>query len=292
MVDIGLDRGCRASPAVERLRAADLAAPWPVPGPAGRQVLGAVCSGVVAGGQTYTGAAVLCAGAAVRRRRRDGALRRAAARPPTWSARAGPRSCPATGRVQAWVVGPGSTRTPSRPGRAAALEALAERPPVRRGRRRAGPAAGSRRAAAALLTPHAGELARLLSRLAGPTSSAPTVEAAPLRHARRAAELTGATVLLKGATSLVVGPDGRVAHRADGPRWLATAGSGDVLAGLAGALLAAGLDPLDAGAVRGRRARAGRPAGELAGPISASPVRAVPAPGRAAARRGRSHGGD
>ena len=68
------------------------------------------------------------------------------------------------------------------------------------------------------------------------------VEAQPLRHARLAAELTGATVLLKGATCVLAAPDGRVRTAQDGPAWLATAGSGDVLAGIAGTLLAAGLD--------------------------------------------------
>src|SRR5690606_4520260 len=68
---------------------------------------------------------------------------------------------------------------------------------------------------------------------------------------RRAAELTGATVLLKGSTTLVAGPEGSgpVRSQAEAPAWLATAGAGDVLAGLAGTLLASGLDPLDAGSL-------------------------------------------
>src|SRR5690606_2978605 len=71
------------------------------------------------------------------------------------------------------------------------------------------------------------------------------------RHARLAAELTGATVLLKGSTTLIVGPGASapVRAQADAPAWLATAGSGDVLAGVAGTLLAAGLDALDAGSL-------------------------------------------
>ena len=56
-------------------------------------------------------------------------------------------------------------------------------------------------------------------------------------------------VLLKGRHTLVAAPDGRVRVTTVGPPWLATAGAGDVLAGLCGALLAAGLDPFDAGSV-------------------------------------------
>jgi NAD(P)H-hydrate repair Nnr-like enzyme with NAD(P)H-hydrate dehydratase domain len=102
-----------------------------------------------------------------------------------------------------------------------------------------------------VLTPHAGELAALLSargeRVArgergasGPVARA-DVEAEPLRWARRAHALTGATVLLKGAVTVVVGPDACYAQ-ADAPTWAGTAGSGDVLAGLLGTLLAARAD--------------------------------------------------
>jgi hydroxyethylthiazole kinase-like uncharacterized protein yjeF len=123
-----------------------------------------------------------------------------------------------------------------------------------------------------LLTPHAGELARLLG------ASREDVEARPYEHAARAAARTGATVLLKGATTLVVRPDGTARSQADGPPWLATAGAGDVLAGVAGALLAGGLGAADAGAVAALvhgRAAARASAG---GPIGAADVAAaVPA---------------
>jgi NAD(P)H-hydrate repair Nnr-like enzyme with NAD(P)H-hydrate dehydratase domain len=110
---------------------------------------------------------------------------------------------------------------------------------------------GHRRSAPTLLTPHAGELARLLTTLTGEEVGREQVEAAPVAHARRAAALTGCTVLLKGSTTLVVdpGPDVPVRSQADAPPWLATAGAGDVLAGLAGTLLAAGLDAGDAGSL-------------------------------------------
>jgi NAD(P)H-hydrate repair Nnr-like enzyme with NAD(P)H-hydrate dehydratase domain len=88
-----------------------------------------------------------------------------------------------------------------------------------------------------VLTPHAGELAALLERL-GVEADRAAVEAGTLAAARQAATLTGATVLLKGATTLVAAPSGDVYSQADGTPWLATAGSGDVLAGIIGALLA------------------------------------------------------
>ena len=123
----------------------------------------------------------------------------------------------------------------------------------------------------ALRSSHAGELARLL-RARGVDVQRTDVEAAPLRHARRAAELTGATVLLKGAVTLVVEAGRPVRSQADGPHWLATAGSGDVLAGLAGALLAAGLTPLDAGALAVAVHGAAGHLASQGGPVSASSV--------------------
>jgi NAD(P)H-hydrate repair Nnr-like enzyme with NAD(P)H-hydrate dehydratase domain len=96
------------------------------------------------------------------------------------------------------------------------------------------------------------------------------VAARPLASARRAADALDATVLLKGSTTLVVPPtaSGRpVRSQADAPPWLATAGAGDVLAGLAGTLLAAGLDPIDAGSlaalVHGVAADRANPGGPL-----------------------------
>ena len=93
-----------------------------------------------------------------------------------------------------------------------------------------------------VLTPHAGECARLLTRLTSQEVTNSEVSADPVSAARRLAELTGATVLLKGSTTIVVGPEGPVRSQADGPAWLATAGAGDVLAGVIGVLLAQGLD--------------------------------------------------
>ena len=100
------------------------------------------------------------------------------------------------------------------------------------------------RRAPTLITPHAGELSRLLG-----TDSA-AIEARRLEHARRAAERLGLTVLLKGSTTVIASPGVTTALvNPTGTPWLATAGTGDVLSGLAGALLAQGLEPAWAGAV-------------------------------------------
>jgi hydroxyethylthiazole kinase-like uncharacterized protein yjeF len=98
----------------------------------------------------------------------------------------------------------------------------------------------ARRSAPAILTPHAGELGRLLD-----------VESAEigrrrLAHARAAAERAGVIVVLKGDDTLVVAPDGRVAVSPGGAAGLATAGTGDVLSGVTAAMLAKALDPFTA----------------------------------------------
>ena len=143
------------------------------------------------------------------------------------------------GRVQAWVCGSGWGRGDANRGRLAArvadgvplvvdADALAELDAV--------PVPDT-----SLLTPHAGELARLLS------VERAAVEADPTGHAREAARRYGVTVLLKGATQYVVTPAGDVRIAVSGPSWTAQAGSGDTLAGIAGSLLAAGLRAEDAG---------------------------------------------
>ncbi len=91
-------------------------------------------------------------------------------------------------------------------------------------------------AGAAVLTPHAGEYARVFGPV-GPDKPA---------AARRAAAAAGAVVLLKGADTVVAAPDGRVAINANAPPSLATGGTGDVLAGTIAALLAQGMAPFEA----------------------------------------------
>jgi NAD(P)H-hydrate epimerase len=96
------------------------------------------------------------------------------------------------------------------------------------------------RTAPTVLTPHAGELARLLE------SDSAAVSARRLRSARDAARLARAVVLLKGDDTLVAHPDGRVAVSRGGAAALATAGTGDVLSGVIGAFLAKAMEPFHA----------------------------------------------
>lgn len=237
----------RPAPAVRRLTRDDVAAVWPVPGPEDDKYTRGVV-GVVAGGEDYTGAPLLTTGAAVASG--AGMVRYVGTPTPESLVRAAvPEAVHGDGRVQAWVVGPGLDVASSAAGSAAQLDvaraALASDLPV------VLDAGGldlldGPRSAPTLLTPHAGECARMLSRLEGDEVSAEGVVADRLGHARRLARATGAVVLLKGSATLVVPPEegAPVWVQADAPAWLATAGSGDVLAGILGTLAAAGL-PLD-----------------------------------------------
>lgn len=242
LVDIGLGPFLPADGVVTVVTAGDVAA---VPVPTGEsQKYSRGVLGIRAGSAGYPGAAVLCTGGAlagpvgmVRFVGPDDVARAVMSRFPEVVAGAG--------RVQAWVVGPGLGEDRG----AEVAEVLASGLPVlvdADGLRFLGGHDGGDRVpdgASVLLTPHAGELARLL----GVDRS--EVEARRLEHAREAARRTGATVLLKGNTTVVAAPDGRVRVADAGTPYLATAGAGDVLSGFAGALLAAGLEPLEAGAL-------------------------------------------
>ncbi len=265
LVDIGLEL---PPPTVEALQAADVAALLPAPEPDAHKYTRGVV-GVRAGSERYPGAGVLSvAGAAcglvgmVRYVPADGpgdgvsALVQAAS----------PEVVVGEGRVQSWVVGSGGGSSAPDQLRAAlddevpvvvdadALTALPQPVPV-----------------PAVLTPHAGELARMLG------VAREEVERDQLQHARAAAERYGAVVLLKNRHSLVAEPGGRVRVTTVGPPWLATAGAGDVLGGLVGALLAAGLDPFDAASagswLHGAAAALARPDGPL---VAGEVARAVP----------------
>ena len=113
-----------------------------------------------------------------------------------------------------------------------------------------------------VLTPHNGEFERLAGSKPGSDR---------IGDVRTLAERTGATVLLKGATTVVASPDGEVLLSANGSARLATAGSGDVLAGVVGAFLAQGLAPLEAAAlaahVHGASATLGFERGLVAGDL-------------------------
>ena len=236
LVDLDLPFAPLEAP-VRRLTAADVAALWPVPAAPDHKYSRGV-AGIVAGSVTYPGAAVLTVAGAARAGvgmiRFDGAPEAArtvlAARPEVVTA---------PGRVQAWVVGPGTSADDDGARVAEALgRAFAQRVPVVVD---AGALPVLARVLEPLppsvvLTPHAGELAGILA-ARGRAVTRAEVEAEPLRWARTAHELTGVTVLLKGAVTVVVGPRGAYAQ-AEAPPWLATAGAGDVLAGVLGALLA------------------------------------------------------
>jgi hydroxyethylthiazole kinase-like uncharacterized protein yjeF len=246
LVGIGLEDHLPSVPALEALQHADVARLLPVPsGESDKYRRGVV--GVVAGSARYPGAAVLAAAGALRGgagavRYVGPAAEAVIARFPETLVHEGPPS--KAGRVQAWVVGPGiGDRTDD------VRDVLDSDVPVlvdADGLRLLDPATVRGRGRSTLLTPHAGEAAALL----GVTRE--EVESARLASVRELASRYGATVLLKGATTLVAAPDeGRSAVRANpmGTPWLATAGSGDVLSGLAGSLLAAGLEARDAGSV-------------------------------------------
>jgi hydroxyethylthiazole kinase-like uncharacterized protein yjeF len=132
------------------------------------------------------------------------------------------------------------------------------------------------RHAPTVLTPHAGELARLLE------LDSEQIERERLRHVRAAAEQSGAVVVLKGDDSLIADPSGYVAVSRGGSPALATAGTGDVLTGVVAALLAQGLDPFEAaGAAVWLHAAAGREAarrhGAPEGVIASDVIEALPA---------------
>lgn len=235
-VDLGLgpaDHG--AAPAVARLTGADIGALWPVPDATAHKYSRGVL-GVVAGSDSYPGAGVLTvagaqgAGAGMVRyvgpERAQGLV-----------LAAHPEVVLGGGQVQVWVVGPGLDDAALARARGRVAAAVRDGVPVvvDAGALEVLPDV----APTAVLTPHAGELARLVTARGGRGDAVERadVEAEPLRWALRAHELTGAVVLLKGATTLVVG-EGRVLSQADGTPWLATAGAGDVLAGVLGALLA------------------------------------------------------
>jgi hydroxyethylthiazole kinase-like uncharacterized protein yjeF len=240
LVPIGIEEFL-PGPVLLRLDEADFPELLPEPGRRAHKYSRGVL-GVVAGSERYPGAAVLSVHAAVlsgagmvRYLGPDTVARQVLQRSP--EAIREPNEPPESGRVQAWLVGSGvvgneqiqrgqhalaAAREAGLPAvvDAGGLELLPEECPPNW-----------------ILTPHAGELAALLARR-GTDVSRVDVESRSLHFARLAAESTGATVLLKGATTLVASPSGMVFSQSEGTPWLATAGSGDSLGGILGSLLA------------------------------------------------------
>ncbi len=201
--------------------------------------------GVAAGSSAYPGAAVLCTGGAVRTRpgmvrfaggHGDGVVAR-------WPEVVATPDVGGAGRVQAWVVGPGlgvddtGVRTLHEVMQsdvpvlvdADGLRLVAAEPELLAERRRRG--------VQTVLTPHQGEFGALF----------PDLDPAErLASTRTAAARCGATVLLKGHRTIVATPAGETSVNTTATPWLSTAGSGDVLSGVIGSLLAAGLSPFDA----------------------------------------------
>lgn len=238
LVDIGLEL---TDPDLCVLDGAEVAAVWPLPGVRDDKYSQGV-AGIAAGSAAFPGAAVLASGAAVRSA--SGLVRYAGPAADAvrahWPEVVATGSVTDAGKVQAWVVGPGIGT--GREGRevlehvlaagvpvcadADATTLMAHQPEVLDAREPGTPL---------VLTPHAGEFARLT----GAEPGADRVAAV-----RDAAREFDAVVLLKGHSTVIAAPDGRVLVNVARGSWLATAGSGDVLSGIIGALLAAGLDPL------------------------------------------------
>lgn len=239
LVDIGLCPEL-GEPDLALLDAEDVGAAWPVPTPDSDKYSQGVV-GVAAGSATYPGAAVLSTSGAVYAT--SGMVRFAGSAADVvrarWPEIVATGSVQDAGRVQSWVVGPGLgtgssaqdvLRTVLGSGvpvcaDADALTMIAETPTLADARDPDTPL---------VLTPHDGEFARLAGEVGDDRVGA----------ALRAAARWQAVVLLKGHITVIAGPDRRVVVNPVRSAWPATAGSGDVLSGVIGALLAAGLDPV------------------------------------------------
>ncbi|HEY0813205.1 MAG TPA: NAD(P)H-hydrate dehydratase [Pseudonocardia sp.] len=237
LVDIGL-APYLPQPHAHVLDAADVALRWPRPGPSDDKYSQGVV-GVAAGSDVYPGAAVLATGAAVLAT--SGMVRFAGSAAPgvrsRWIEVITSATVEEAGRTQAWAVGPGIGTDDA--GRDVLAAAIAKDVPLVIDADGITLLAHHDELRAAVhgrpvvLTPHAGEFARI----------AGDVGADRISATRRAAAELGVTVLLKGNATVVADPDGRVLVHPSTGSWAATAGSGDVLTGIMGALVAAGLTP-------------------------------------------------
>jgi hydroxyethylthiazole kinase-like uncharacterized protein yjeF len=233
LVDIGLDL---PDTDLVGMEAADVRDRWPLPGPRDDKYTQGVV-GILAGSAAYPGAAILCSGAAVAAT--SGMVRYVGSAATEvvshWPEVVAAPSPADAGRVQSWCVGPGMGTDEK--ALAALAFALDTDLPVIVDADGLTLLAANRnlvadRAALTVLTPHAGEYERFGL---GP------VGADRVAAARRLSDATGATVLLKGHVTVITESGGRTYLSPAGASWAATAGSGDVLSGIIGALLAAGL---------------------------------------------------
>lgn len=243
LIDIGL--GPHLPPAAAGvLSVAEVYESWPRQPCDGHKYSTGVVA-IAAGSAKYPGAAVLCVGGAVRAKpgmvRYVGEPAAADRVIAAWPECVVEESVSGTGRAQAWVVGPGlgtDERADS-----VLTEVLAKDVPVvvdadgltlLKGRIDS----LVERDAATVLTPHAGEFERIFFPITDPLSAA-----------QRAADESGCVVLLKGPTTVVAAPGAPALVNPTGTARLATAGTGDVLAGLTGSLLASGIEPRRAAAM-------------------------------------------
>jgi hydroxyethylthiazole kinase-like uncharacterized protein yjeF len=187
--------------------------------------------GVLTGSSEFPGAAVLGVEAAVRTG--VGMVRYLGPSDVAWLVlQRRPEIVTVSGRVQAWLLGSGTdagSRTPEqtmqiREALAQGLPSVVDAGALDLLDDAAGPV---------VITPHHRELARLLG-----TAQLAEIAGQPGIWAQRAAQELGVTVVLKGSTTQIAGPEGHLHSVSGAPGWLATAGSGDVLAGILGALLA------------------------------------------------------
>jgi hydroxyethylthiazole kinase-like uncharacterized protein yjeF len=282
LVDIGLGPEL-PDPDMIVLEPDDVGYAWRLPGPTDDKYTQGV-TGVAAGSATYPGAAVLSCGSAVLAT--SGMVRYAGWAADDvrsrWPELIATGSVEDAGRVQAWVVGPGLGTGQTGKDILAAVLAdgvpvcvdadgitlLASNPDLWDSREPDAPV---------VLTPHDREFARIAEPL-GITLGADRVVAA-----RALSKRLDCVVLLKGNATIVAAPDGRTLVNPATSSWLATAGSGDVLTGLVGALLASGLDPwLAAGCAAWAHVRAAELAADGAPTPASVILRSIPDAVRAA----------
>lgn len=295
VVDLGLNLSEPC--AVRRLYAPDVADLYPLPGRSDHKYTRGVVQ-IVAGSNTFPMTGIMCA---------EGAARAGAGMVRFWGPDEAalavlsrlPEAVAQQGRFQALLTGPGIdsadrprvelavsvARSARQSGLPQVLDAgaLDYFESVSNYRRKDSPAY------LMVLTPHAGEAAELLNRLDSKVSvTREEVVTAPYKWASRLHELTGATVVLKGSSTVVVGADGNCFCQAEAPAWAGTAGSGDVLAGVIASILAtfqADLEVSLAEAAADSTGRSGYSSGDAAGTGAKGGSGGEAVGGAAAARR-------